>query len=223
MSIGPRPVVLHGARRAARSTPPRSTAEPIVAWWRVSPFVQRATCSTGRSCWRPTSQVLARRSGRPLERPAPTRHPPPRPTPTWTPSATVAALSDPADTGDGRHRSPTPDAGHDRPGSGSPAAAEQPRRRFRGQSPCRPVRVLGRSERYGARRSTSQAPSAVAAVADAVVEAAGAALPELDLVDAEAPAAPEARARDVAALELGGDRGDPGVEVGATDEHVALR
>ena len=47
------------------------------------------------------------------------------------------------------------------------------------------------------------AAAAIAAVADAVVEAARAALPELDLVDAEAPAAPEAGPRHVAAGELG--------------------
>ena len=58
----------------------------------------------------------------------------------------------------------------------------------------------------------TQPPVAGAAVADAVVEAAGPALPELDHVDAEPPATPERRARDVGAGEAGLGVGDEPVE-----------
>ena len=62
-----------------------------------------------------------------------------------------------------------------------------------------------------------------APVAHAVVEAARTALPELDLVDAEAPAAPELGPLDIAAGELVLGDGDPAIEVGAVGEHRALR
>ena len=57
---------------------------------------------------------------------------------------------------------------------------------------------------HGARRSIDPCIRGVAAVAEAVVEAARAALPELGDVDDEAPATPERRAGHV-------DAGEPGI------------
>src|SRR5215204_3083775 len=77
-------------------------------------------------------------------------------------------------------------------------------------------RVVEERDQTSRREAFDDPPAGRAtAIADAVVEAARATLPELDLVDAEAPAAPEPRARHVTALELGGRRGDPPIEVGA--------
>ena len=79
------------------STPPSFDAEPVVAWWQASPFVNvqpaHPDVRAGARRRRCSSSI----------RPAAARacaDPPPAapPAPTWTP-ATVAALSDPANTG----------------------------------------------------------------------------------------------------------------------------
>ena len=71
-------------------------AEPIVAWWRASPFVN-VNPRTRTFVLAPNVEVMLID---PAGRTAACAEPPPAavPAPTWT-SATVAALSDPANTG----------------------------------------------------------------------------------------------------------------------------
>src|SRR5688500_5370190 len=61
-----------------------------------------------------------------------------------------------------------------------------------------------------------------AAVAEAVVEAVGAALPELDHLGGEAVAAPEVGQGELAVREAGGQLGDPPLQGGAVVDHPAL-
>src|SRR4051812_44603131 len=78
-------------------------------------------------------------------------------------------------------------------------------------------------DQVGSRRQPLDDPAiSCPAVAEAVVEAAGTTLPELDAVGDDAVAAPEGGAGDGGAGEAGGDLGDAGFEGGAVGDGLAL-